>query len=178
MILRKIYNRIYHILCNRSNPSKILLLKKQGCQIGYGTQIIGDTSGFGSEPYLISVGNMCLISAGVCFCTHDGGVSVLNNLKYFGEIAHDKMGRIHVGNNVYIGTNAIILPGITIGDNCVIGAGAVVTKSIAAGSVCIGIPAKVHCSIDEYYERAKDKVYQTSNLTPSEKREFCIKNVK
>lgn len=50
---------------------------------------------------------------------------------------------ITIGNYVWIGGGAIVLPGVTIGDNCVIGAGSVVTKSIPANSVAVGNPCKV-----------------------------------
>ena len=51
--------------------------------------------------------------------------------------------QITIGNNVWLGGNVVILPGITIGDNCVIGAGSVVTKNIDANSIACGNPCKV-----------------------------------
>lgn len=50
---------------------------------------------------------------------------------------------IKVGNNVWIGGNVVVLPGVTIGDNCTIGAGSVVVKDIPANSVAVGNPCKV-----------------------------------
>ena len=50
---------------------------------------------------------------------------------------------IKVGNNVWIGGNVIVLPGVTIGDNVVIGAGSVVTKDIPANVVAVGNPCKI-----------------------------------
>ncbi len=50
---------------------------------------------------------------------------------------------IKVGNDVWIGGNVCVLPGVTIGDDCVIGAGSVVTKDIPSGSVACGNPCKV-----------------------------------
>ncbi len=50
---------------------------------------------------------------------------------------------IHVGNNVWIGANVSVLPGVTIGDNSIIGAGSVVTKDIPSGVVAVGNPCKV-----------------------------------
>lgn len=50
---------------------------------------------------------------------------------------------ITIGNYVWIGGGAIVLPGVTIGDNCVIGAGSVVTKSIPANSVAAGNPCRI-----------------------------------
>lgn len=49
---------------------------------------------------------------------------------------------IEIGNNVWIGGNSVILPGIKIGDNVVIGAGSVVTKDIPANCVAVGNPCK------------------------------------
>lgn len=50
---------------------------------------------------------------------------------------------ITIGNNVWIGAQSIILPGVTIGDNSVIGAGSVVTKDIPANAIAVGNPCKV-----------------------------------
>ncbi|MBS1892137.1 MAG: sugar O-acetyltransferase [Actinobacteria bacterium] len=50
---------------------------------------------------------------------------------------------IAIGDNVWLGGGAIVLPGVTIGDDAVIGAGAVVTKDIPAGVVAVGNPARV-----------------------------------
>mgnify|MGYP000846020830 FL=1 len=54
-----------------------------------------------------------------------------------------------VGNNVWIGGNVVICPGVTIGDNAVIGAGSVVTKDIPADSIAAGNPCRVIRSITE-----------------------------
>ncbi|WP_434355630.1 sugar O-acetyltransferase [Parasalinivibrio latis] len=56
---------------------------------------------------------------------------------------------IHIGNNVWIGANSVVLPGVTIGDNSVIGAGSVVTKDIPANMVAIGNPCRVLREIGE-----------------------------
>lgn len=56
---------------------------------------------------------------------------------------------VRIGNNVWIGAGAVILPGITIGDDSVIGAGSVVTKDIPAGVVAVGNPCRVLREIGE-----------------------------
>ena len=50
---------------------------------------------------------------------------------------------IEVGNNVWIGGNVCVLPGVTIGDNVVIGAGSIVTKDIPSNVVAVGNPCKI-----------------------------------
>lgn len=54
---------------------------------------------------------------------------------------------ISIGSNVWIGTGAIILPGVTIGDNVVIGAGSLVNRDIPENSIAYGVPAKVQKKI-------------------------------
>ena len=66
---------------------------------------------------------------------------------------------IVIGDDVWIGANSVILPGVTIGDNSVIGAGSVVTQDIPANSVAYGVPCRVIREINdydkEYYRKEK-----------------------
>lgn len=125
---------------------------------------------FGSEPYLITIGERVEITYGVRFITHDGAAWCLRNYdERFREL--DLLGPIKVGNNVFIGNNAIILPGVTIGDNVIIGAGAVVARDIPSNSVAAGVPARVIRGIDEYAARAleKDGAAKTKGMSSEEK---------
>ena len=71
-----------------------------------------------AEPFLISVGNRCQITKDVKFFTH-GGSNVVRDL----EPSFDCFGKIKIGNNVYIGNNSLVMPGVTVGDNVLIAAG-------------------------------------------------------
>ena len=146
-------------------------LRKKGVTIGKDCEIY-KTASFGSEPYLITIGNHVRINAGVQLITHDGGLWVLRAPESGHSEAFsraDKFGAIVIGNNVHIGTNAIIMPGVHIGKNCIIACGAVVTKDIQDNSVVVGVPAKVIETIDEYAEKNISKVIETKGLIPSEK---------
>ncbi len=66
---------------------------------------------------------------------------------------------IRIGNNVWVGAQSVILPGIHIGDNTVIGAGSVVTKNIPSNVVAVGNPCRVLREIDD-----KDMKYYYKNL--------------
>jgi acetyltransferase-like isoleucine patch superfamily enzyme len=108
---------------------------------------------FGSEPYLVFIGNHCEITAGVHFITHDGGTWIFReNKKFLGS----KFGPIIIRDNCFIGLNSILLPNITIGPNSVVGAGSVVTKDIPENCVYAGNPAKFICKTDDYLKKCID----------------------
>ena len=136
---------------------------KKGRQQG---MIIGTNCSFVSypivtEPFLVHIGNNVRFSYGVQLIGHDGGRWVLDNL-YPEKKPFYKFGKIIIGNNVFIGANAIIMPGVSIGDNCVIAAGSVVTHSVPVGTVVGGVPAKILMTIDTYREHMEShrKKYQ------------------
>jgi len=101
---------------------------------------------FGSEPYLIEIGNRVRITNNVTFHTHDGGTGVLRDK--FPDI--NVFGRIKVKDNVFLGSNSTILPGVTINENVIVAAGSVVTKDLEADSVYGGVPAKKIKSLKDY----------------------------
>lgn len=57
---------------------------------------------------------------------------------------------VNIGNNVWIGANSVVLPGVSIGENSVVGAGSIVTKNIPANVVAVGNPCRVLREISEY----------------------------
>ncbi len=155
-----------------SDTNRPNIARKMGVKIGNNCRIFGDVQ-FGSEPYLIKIGNNVRITSNVKFVTHDGGLWVIRNLYKKHDI--DKFGSIVIGNNVHIGWNVVIMPGVEIGNNCVIGVGAVVTNDIPDNSVAVGVPAKVIESIDQYYEKSLEKIVNTHKMNRIEKREFLEK---
>lgn len=89
----------------------------------------------------ITIGDDCLIG-------HNAVLATLNH-----GFAPDRRRDMHpapivIGNNVWLGANVTVLPGVTIGDNAVIAAGAVVTRDVPAGVIAGGVPAKVIRKID------------------------------
>jgi len=155
----------------RRNP--IVSARAAGVRVGADCRFIATSATtFGSEPYLISVGNHVTITEGVRFVTHDGGVWVLRSQ----HPNLDVIAPISVGNNVFIGIGSVVLPGVTIGDNVVIGAGSVVNTSIPSDSVAAGVPARVIRSIEEYEVASVKKGMDTKGLAPAEKRARLIKH--
>jgi|WetSurMetagenome_2_1015567.scaffolds.fasta_scaffold17338_2 acetyltransferase-like isoleucine patch superfamily enzyme len=165
IILTKILFRVELFCADEYKKSKVYsrFLK---VKFGKNVRITGKPC-FGSEPYLVTIGNEVTITEGVIFHTHDGGVSVFRT-KYPGINIFKP---IHVGNNVFIGSNTTILPGITIGDNVVIGATSVITKNVPDNVVVAGVPAKIIRSLNDYETRIlKEAVFIAEN-DPETRRE-------
>ena len=178
-IIKKIFNRYSLLVANLSYKNKRKYLIKRGANIGSGTRMNCNVDAFGTEPYLITVGENCLFAANINLITHDGGIKVLNALGYFDGKRMDNIAPIVIGNNVYIGMGAYIMPGVHIGDNVIVGAGAIVTKDIPSNSVCVGIPARVIKTIDEYYQglKSSDKLFPTPVMSSSKKREYLQSHI-
>lgn len=102
------------------------------------------------KPWLIRIGNNCKITSEVTILAHDYSVSVPRRM--FGKFAGGSL-PVTIGNNVFIGTKSTILMGTTIGDNCIVGANSAVKGQFPDNCVIAGNPAKVICSVNEYYDK-------------------------
>ena len=134
-------------------------LRNQGVVIGKNLRLFNHNSiRFDTTtPGLIVIGDNVSITADVSILTHDFCSSVFRQ-KYNDYLPGRS--KVVIGNNVYIGQKAMILRGVTIGDNVIIGAGAIVTKDVPSDSVVAGIPARVVCTLDEYYQKRKTKALE------------------
>lgn len=132
---------------------KINKLRKKGLKIHSDCRITGKV-GFGSEPYLISIGKRVTLTDGVQFITHDGGTWVFRNRLDCREI--NRYGKIEVFDNCFIGFRSIILPGVKIGPNSVVAAGSVVTKNVPPDTIVGGNPAKPISNLEEYIKKSRD----------------------
>lgn len=152
------YNILINMLPRNKRPH---VLRKMGVLIGEGCEVYRDVS-FGSEPFLINIGNNVRITTGVKFCTHDGGIFVLRNI---GKCTDNDniFGNIRVGDNVHIGWNSIIMPNVHVGNNVIIGVNTVVTKDIPSDSVVAGCPAHVICTLDDYYNKHIGDIERSAN---------------
>ena len=86
----------------------------------------------------ITIGDNVFIAPNVCIITEEHSMVVEERIRGL-EYTHP----VTIGNNVWICTGALVLPGVTIGDNSVIGAGSVVTKDIPPNSLAVGNPCRV-----------------------------------
>ena len=159
-VLMALYNRVLILL----DPAEYA--RSVGVNLGKNPRFYGAMPGmFGSEPWLITLGDDVHIVSGCNFVTHDGGVLILRKDCPDLEITKP----IIVGNNVYIGLNCTLLPGVIVGNNVIIGAGSIVTKNIPNNCVVAGVPARVIKSLDEYFNQAKEKSLGFGQLSAKEK---------
>lgn len=111
--------------------------RRIGVNIGRDCRIL--SSNFGTEPFLISIGDRVTVSFNVTFLTHDGASWLIRDERGRRYVYR----RVKVGNDCFIGAGAILMPGVEIGDNAIVAAGAVVTKSVPEGSIVAGVPARL-----------------------------------
>lgn len=110
-----------------------------------------------SDPEMISFGNNVVVASDVTFINHDIINTMLNGLsrnKYYSYYLRP----ISIGDNVFIGSNTIILPDVKIGNNVIIGAGSVVTKDVSNNTVVCGNPAKEVCTFNEFLDK-RSQIY-------------------
>lgn len=158
--IRLLYYKLMETLLPRMGIDamsyKIKKYRLKGAIIGEGVRAFSPITS--SEPYLLKVGNNVTVATGVKFITHDNSA-----IKLY-DNATDFVGSITIGDNVFIGANSLILPGITIANNCIIGAGAVVCRScINPGTVIAGNPAKPIGSIEKMRDKYQDKIFDFRN---------------
>lgn len=134
----------------RRNFDPVQYARSKGVKVGENCRLL--TAEFGSEPYLISIGNHVLLSSNVSLLTHDGGSWPFRDLPEYEGVM--KYAPVTIEDNCFIGMGATIMPGVAVHKNSVVGARSVVTKDVPEGSV-VGGPAKVICSTMEYAEKLK-----------------------
>ncbi len=159
----KLY-KLYLMAYAKLNPIKYA--QKIGVHMGKDVHLYGNPyKMFGTEPWAITLGNHVHITDGVRFVNHDGGTLVFRDRIPDLEITK----KISVGDYVYIGIQALIMPGVKIGNRCIIGAGAIVTHDIPDNSVAVGVPARVIKTADEYFEKIQKESLHVGHLVGKEK---------
>lgn len=158
-ILKKLHERIF--------LSAEQYARRKGVKIGQNCLIA--TRNWGSEPYLITIGNNVQITADVRFFTHGGG-----NVARQKHPKFDIFGKIKVEDGAYIGACSMIMAGVTIGEGALVAAGSIVTKSVAPRTVVAGNPARYICTVDEYIDKNLKYNLDTKGMPADEKRKYLL----
>ena len=133
-----------------SQKTVIRTLRGMGVQIGERCRIY--TANFGTEPWLIRIGDHVCISNDVTFVNHD--------LNWPFQDKYESLtgfGTIEIRDNCQIGIRATLLPRVVIGPNAIVGACSVVTKDVPPNTVVAGNPAAVVCTLDEYEAKCRER---------------------
>jgi maltose O-acetyltransferase len=146
---------LFILPCSRFFSFKRFLLKIIGAKIGNNVRVmnikvqgvdleIGDNTFIGNDTFItggkskVIIGENCDISSRVSFVTgtHEIGTK-------YRAAGNGYSKDIKIGNGVWIGYGAIILPGVTVGDGVIIAAGSIVTSNLPSGVLAAGCPAKI-----------------------------------
>ena len=161
-----VINKVYLLLLKRFRT--VQFARKLGVHVGSGTWISSSVS-FSSEPYLIQIGDHVQVTDGVHFYTHGGGHVLRSRIPGF-----DCFGKIVVESFSYIGSNSLIMPGVTIGEGSLVAAGSVVTKSVPPHSVVGGNPARFICTTGEFAEKNMRFNVKTKGLSYDQKKSLLL----
>jgi maltose O-acetyltransferase len=143
LLASKVYRFFYPI-------DLVTMYRRMGVKIGEKCHFQFDVIIDHSHYWLIEIGNNVTLAPRVHILSHDASTKLFLN--------YTRIGKVTIGNNVFIGANSIILPGVHIADNVIVGAGSVVSKSIPENSVYAGNPAKFICSLDDFLTKHKNQM--------------------
>ena len=153
--------------------SQLEILKDNGMTAGERCHIMENCSVDMSHCWLISMGDHVTLAPGTTILAHDASLKE--------SLGYTMLGKVKIGNNVFIGAGSVVLPNVTIGNDVIIGAGSIVTKDIPSNSVAVGNPARVIKTFEEYFEENR-KLTETNpvfgmdskidQITPQKKEEM------
>lgn len=144
---------IYRILVKlrfkkATDYNSIEFLRSRGVQIGEDVNLINTTIDW-SHGFLVSIGNRVTLT-GVKILSHDGSTQI--------PFGVSRVGKVTIGDEVFVGYGTIILPNVRIGSRVVVGAGSVVTRDIPDNSVAAGNPAKVIGTYDDFLKKHSEQM--------------------
>lgn len=165
--LRKIYNRLF-------GEDPLDELKKAGLVVGKNFHMQNEVLIDRHHCWHITIGDDVTLAPRVYILAHDASTKM--------HLDYTRIGKVTIGNRVFIGAGSIILPGVTIGDDVIVGVGSVVNRDIPDGVIAAGNPAREIGSTAEYISRKKKELeisprfgaeYSTAlGVTDSMKREM------
>ena len=138
-------------------------LVSMGMQVGRNFKRLNGVILDPGHCWLIEIGDNVTMAPRVHILCHDASTKTFLNFT--------KIGRVTIGNNVFIGAESVVLPGVTIGSNVVIGANSTVTRDIPENSVAVGSPARVISTLDAYLEKERSRM----NSAPCYGEEFTLR---
>ena len=162
VLFYRVVLKINVIIKSLIKKATIAVAQNNGLKIGSNLYVEGIPN-FGSEPFLVEIGNDVTIAENVSFINHGGDARVTKKIEKYKDGRF--FGRIKIGNNTFIGKGTILMPGVSIGSNCVIGSLSLISSSVPDNTVYAGVPAKFICTIEEYGDKLVSKRIRTKSFT-------------
>lgn len=164
---------LYSLLSRLRGEVSTEELIRRGLMVGKGFKRLNQVIIDDSHAWLIIIGDNVTLAPRVHILAHDASTK-----DYLG---YTKIGRVTIGNRVFVGAESVILPGVTIGSDVIIGANSTVTHDIPDGMVAVGSPARVICTTEEYVNKERERMKSSpvygmdytmrGNITEEKKRE-------
>jgi maltose O-acetyltransferase len=125
-------------------------LRALGMHIGSDVLLPSSTRVDVSHCFLISIGDHCGFGEECFILAHDAQMDEF--------LDAGRIGRVIIHESCHIGSRTVVLPGVEVGPRTIVGANSVIAKSLPPDTVCVGSPARVICSLDEYLERHRQQI--------------------
>lgn len=142
----KLKNILYRLRGEYTTEQLLKMGMKVGKNFGRLNGVILDPS----HCWLIEIGDNVTMAPRVHILCHDASTKQFMN--------YTKIGRVTIGDNVFIGAESVVLPGVTIGNNVIVGANSTVIHDIPDNTVVAGTPAKLICTLDDYLNKEKERM--------------------
>lgn len=143
-MIRVMKELVYRLRGEYTTEKLIKMGMKVGKNFGRLNGVILDPS----HCWLIEIGDNVTLAPRVHILCHDASTKV--------HLGYTKIGRVVIGNNVFIGAESIVLPNVKIGNNVIVGANSTVSRNIPDNVVVAGNPAKVIAPLSEYLKRHEE----------------------
>jgi maltose O-acetyltransferase len=145
--MSRLYRFLWTLYNDHLRPHRLAELKRRGLDIGADPVILRNVFIDPSHCWLISIGDYVRIGDFTQILAHDASTK--------DRLGYTRIGKVTIGDRVFLGASCIVLPGVGIGSDVIVGAGTVVSSDIPDRTVVAGNPCRAVCSVEDFLSRRK-----------------------